>query len=75
MTISLKTNVPSLRAQANLNQTSDILNRSIERLSSGNKIINAQDDPAGLAISERLRAQIRGNVINQKNVKTNKTKN
>ncbi len=68
MTISLKTNVPSLRAQANLNQTSDILNRSIERLSSGNKIINAQDDPAGLAISERLRSQIRGNVINQKNV-------
>lgn len=68
MTISLKTNVPSLRAQANLNQTSEILNKSIERLSSGNKIINAQDDPAGLAISERLRSQIRGNVINQKNV-------
>ena len=68
MTISLKTNVPSLRAQANLNQTSEILNKSIERLSSGNKIINAQDDPAGLAISERLRSQIKGNVVNQKNV-------
>ncbi len=68
MTISLKTNVPSLRAQTNLSQTSEILNKSIERLSSGNKIINAQDDPAGLAISERLRSQIRGNVVNQKNV-------
>ncbi len=68
MSISLKTNVPSLRAQANLNSTSERLNRSIERLSSGNRILNAQDDPAGLAIGERLITQIRGNVQNQKNV-------
>ena len=68
MSISLKTNVSSLRAQANLNSTSERLNRSIERLSSGNRILNAQDDPAGLAIGERLITQIRGNVQNQKNV-------
>ncbi len=68
MSISLKTNVPSLRAQTNLNETFIQLNKSIERLSSGSKILTAQDDPAGLAISERLKNQIRGNLVNQRNV-------
>ncbi|MBD7912746.1 MULTISPECIES: flagellin [Clostridium] len=44
------------------------LNRSMERLSSGLRINSAADDPAGLAISERMRAQIRGLNAAERNV-------
>ena len=60
MVISITTNVSSLLAQHNLDQTNMSLNRSIAKLSSGSKIVSAQDDPAGLAISEKLESQIRG---------------
>ncbi|WP_342560264.1 flagellin [Psychrobacillus sp. FSL W7-1457] len=44
----------------NMNQHWSVANRSMERLSSGYRINRAADDPAGLAISEKMRAQIRG---------------
>jgi flagellin len=58
--ISLQTNIASVNAQRQTNKTSFHLNRSMERLSSGFRINTAMDDAAGLAISERLKAQIRG---------------
>jgi flagellin len=56
----INTNVASINAQRNLGKTQDALNTSLARLSSGMRITVAKDDAAGLAISEKLRAQIRG---------------
>jgi flagellin len=60
MGVSLQTNVASLNAQRQTNKTSNMLGKSMQRLSSGFRINGAQDDAAGLGISERLRAQVRG---------------
>ena len=67
MAISITTNVSSLLAQNNLNQTNNVLNRSISKLSSGSRIVSAQDDPAGLAISEKLK----GNIVGTSTAKRN----
>ena len=56
----INTNVLSLNAQRNLNETGDQLATALERLSSGLRINSAADDSAGLAISERFTTQIRG---------------
>lgn len=53
-------NIAALNAYRNLSITDSRLNRSLERLSSGLRINRAADDAAGLAISEKMRAQIRG---------------
>jgi flagellin len=60
MGLRINTNVASLNAQRNLFGTKMGLDKSLERLSSGYRINRAGDDAAGLAISENLRAQIRG---------------
>ena len=54
------TNVASLNAQRNLNESQGTLARSLQRLSTGLRINSARDDAAGLAISERFTSQIRG---------------
>jgi len=59
MAVTINTNVASLNAQRHLSNTQAGLNRALERLSSGFRINRAGDDAAGLAISERLKAQIR----------------
>ncbi|WP_297526467.1 flagellin N-terminal helical domain-containing protein [Thiohalobacter sp.] len=56
----INTNVMSLNAQRNLTRSQTSLATSIQRLSSGLRINSAKDDAAGLAISERMSAQIRG---------------
>jgi flagellin len=56
----INTNIASLNAQRNLNKSQGALNNSLQRLSSGMRINSAKDDAAGLAISERFTAQIRG---------------
>ncbi|SEP70979.1 flagellin [Ectothiorhodospira magna] len=56
----INTNVPSLNAQRNLNITQGKMTQTFERLSSGLRINRAKDDAAGLAVSERMTAQIRG---------------
>jgi flagellin len=56
MAINIRTNIPSLLAQRNLDQSSNKLNTSYERLSSGLRINRARDDAAGLAIAENLKA-------------------
>jgi len=56
----INTNIMSLNSQRHLNRSQDALQTSLERLSSGLRINSAKDDAAGLAISERFTAQIRG---------------
>jgi flagellin len=67
MGLRVNTNVASVNAQRNLVNTTDRLNRSLERLSSGLRITRASDDAAGLAISERFRAEIRSLAQAQRN--------
>jgi len=56
----INTNALSMTAQNNLNKSQDALGTSIERLSSGLRINSAKDDAAGMAISNRMTAQING---------------
>ncbi|MCK4487553.1 MAG: flagellin [Desulfobacterales bacterium] len=56
----INTNVAALNAQRSLGKTQGMLNQSLQRLSSGLRINSAKDDAAGLAISNRMTAQIRG---------------
>ncbi len=56
----VNSNIMSLNAQRNLNSTQAALKIALQRLSSGLRINSAKDDAAGLAISERFGAQIRG---------------
>ena len=56
----INTNILSLTAQRNLNNSQNALATSLERLSSGLRINSAKDDAAGLAITERFTTQIRG---------------
>ncbi len=60
MGLRINTNVSSLNAQRNLGQTKGAQQKVLEQLSSGSRINRAGDDAAGLAISENLKAQIRG---------------
>ena len=59
MTLNIRTNVPSVTAQKNLNSSSRTLGQTFERLSSGLRINRAKDDAAGLAIAEALKADSR----------------
>ena len=58
--LGINTNVASLTAQKNLSGSGIGLNNSIARLSSGLRVNSAKDDAAGLAIAERMQAQIKG---------------
>ena len=60
MPLMVNTNVSSLNAQRHLNNNTNALSKSMEKLSSGYRINRASDDAAGLALSESLRSQIRG---------------
>ena len=59
MALSIVTNVAALKAQNSLAASTDRLNKSLARLSSGLRINEAQDDPAGLAVADKLRADVR----------------
>ena len=59
MALRITNNVSSLNAQRNINKSQNGLTKSLERLSSGLRINKAGDDAAGLAISEKLRSNIR----------------
>lgn len=67
MGMRINTNVDAMNAQRNLSTTSAMFSKSVERLSSGLRINRAGDDAAGLAISEKLRAQVRGLAQSQRN--------
>ena len=67
MSLSINTNVISLTAQRNLGSTQSSLATSMQRLSSGLRVNSAKDDAAGLAISERMNAQVRGFAVAARN--------
>ncbi len=60
MAMTINTNLQSLNAQRNLNTSQSSLSTSMQRLSSGLRVNSAKDDAAGLAIAERMGAQVRG---------------
>src|SRR3954469_2536010 len=60
MGLRIATNTTALNAQRQLGSTKLDLDKTLERLASGSRINHAGDDAAGLAISENLRAQVRG---------------
>jgi flagellin len=60
MSLRIQNNIEAFDAHRNLTRTSDALAKSMEKLSSGYRINRAADDAAGLAISEKLQAQIGG---------------
>jgi len=53
----INTNIQAIAAARNLNRNQELLGRSLNRLSSGSKIVNAADDAGGLAVSEKLDGQ------------------
>lgn len=63
----INTNLAALNAYRNLTATNNALSKSLERLSSGFRINRASDDAAGLAISEKMRGQMRGLAQAQRN--------
>lgn len=63
MGFRINTNVTSLSAQRSLSSTNKSQANTLNKLSSGQRITKASDDAAGLAISEKLKAQVRG--VNQ----------
>ncbi|MCA8956988.1 MAG: flagellin FliC, partial [Planctomycetes bacterium] len=59
MGLRINTNVAAINAQRNLAKVTGRLNNNYQRLATGLRISTAADDAAGLAISERMKAQIR----------------
>lgn len=60
MALTVNTNIASLNTQRNINNSSNALTTSMQRLSTGSRINSAKDDAAGLQISNRLTSQING---------------
>jgi flagellin len=67
MALTVNTNTTSLNAQRNLSGSSESLQTSMQRLSSGMRINSAKDDAAGLQIANRLTSQINGLNVAQRN--------
>ncbi|PWI33018.1 Lateral flagellin [Vibrio albus] len=67
MALSMHTNYASLVTQNTLNNTSELLNTAMERLSTGYRINSAADDAAGLQISSRMELNTRGMAVAQRN--------
>src|SRR3954467_11965065 len=67
MSLSINTNIASIDAQRNLSASQGSLATSMQRLSSGLRINSAKDDAAGLAIAERMNAQVKGMNVGVRN--------
>lgn len=71
MSTRINHNILSMTAQRNLNRTQLSLDSTVNKLSSGLRINNSWDDAAGLAVSERFRAQVSGMVEAERNANYN----
>lgn len=67
MGLRIATNVPSLQTQRNITNVGNEASKSYARLSSGNRITKSGDDAAGLSISNKLEASVRGLKMAQRN--------
>ena len=63
----INTNVMSLNAQRNLNNTATGLSTALQRLSSGLRVNSSMDDAAGLAVAQKMESQIRGMTVAMRN--------
>ena len=68
MAVVINTNVDSLKIQSLLSNSTSKVSQSMQRMSSGLKILSAKDDAAGTVISAKMQVQLNGNQIAQKNV-------
>ena len=68
MSVVINTNVDSLKIQSSLSKATAGLSNSMQRMSSGLKILSAKDDAAGTVISAKMDVQLNGNKIAQTNV-------
>ncbi|HUW60220.1 MAG TPA: flagellin [Candidatus Bathyarchaeia archaeon] len=67
MGLRINTNIPALNTARMLGRSTNALNQSLQRLSSGLRINRAADDAAGLAVAEGFRSQVRGTQVAQRN--------
>lgn len=67
MALTVNTNISSINAQRSLNSSTNDLQTSLQRLSSGLRINSARDDASGLAIANRINSQIRGQTVAVRN--------
>lgn len=67
MGLRINTNVQSLKAQTSVSRNEEAKANTLAKLSSGSRINKAGDDAAGLAISEKLKAEIRGSLQANRN--------
>lgn len=67
MGLRINTNISSINALRSLSKVTQDQDQAVERLSSGNRINSAADDAAGMAISEKLKAEIRGTLQAKRN--------
>ncbi len=67
MGLRINTNISSVQALRSLSDVTDDQNQAVQRLSSGKRINHAADDAAGLAISDKLQAEIRGTLQAKRN--------
>jgi len=67
MSQTINTNLVSMNAQRNLSASQGSLSTAMQRLSSGLRVNSAKDDAAGLAIAERMNAQVRGMTVAARN--------
>ena len=68
MAVVINTNVDALKIQSLLNGSTNKMSSSMQKMSSGLKILSAKDDAAGTVISAKMKVQLNGNQIAQKNV-------
>jgi len=68
MAVVINTNVDSIKIQNNLTSATNKMSQTMQRMSTGLKINSAKDDAAGCVISARMKVQLDGNQICQKNV-------
>ena len=68
MAVVINTNVDALKIQSLLNSSTSKMSQSMQKMSSGLKILSAKDDAAGTVISAKMQVQLNGNQIAQKNV-------
>jgi len=68
MAVVINTNVDALKIQNLLNSSTNKMSSSMQRMSSGLKILSAKDDAAGTVISAKMDVQLNGNKIAQTNV-------
>lgn len=68
MAVIINTNVDSIKIRHDLNDATNKLSTSMQRMSTGLKVLTAKDDAAGTVIAARMNVQLNGNKIAQKNI-------